>query len=144
MRNRFSILVFEFSILVLIDQITKLIFSARDFFMGPLHVHLMKNYGLAFSLNFGAVINFVLVGLGLIFFAYYYFKHRQEFKSLTSFGFVLIFAGAISNIADRLLLGYVRDFIDISLGFTFNLADAFVAAGLIIILIFQSKADLEN
>jgi signal peptidase II len=46
----------------------------------------------------------------------------------------LVTACALSNIFDRVYLGYVRDFWDLRLGFTFNLADAFIILGLIFLL----------
>src|SRR6185503_8340131 len=125
-------------LLILIDQITKLIFSSRDFFVGPVHIHLVKNYGLAFSLNFGLLPNLFLITAGLVFFIYYYWQHRKEFNWAGSWVFILIFAGALANIIDRLYLGFVRDFLDLGLGFTFNLADAFVVFGLILILFSQT------
>ena len=128
-----------FAVLVIFDQITKLIFSHRDFFVGPIHFHPMKNYGLSFALDFGLITNIILIILGLIFFVYYYRRHRFTNSKLQQSAFILIFAGAVSNIADRMYFGYVRDFLDLGLGFTFNLADVFVVAGLIIILFTQSK-----
>ena len=117
--------------LVVIDQITKLIFNHRDFFVGVIHVHLVKNFGLGFGLNFGLLSNLIMIAAALVFFMYYYFFSAGKNKLV----FILIIAGALSNIIDRLYLGYVRDFLDIGLGFTFNLADAMVVIGLIIILI---------
>src|SRR3989344_2848272 len=130
-----------FAIIVL-DQITKLIFSSRDFFIGPLHIHLVKNFGLGFGLNFGLLLNLMVVALALIFFVYYYFSHRPELSVLGKLAFALIFFGALSNIIDRLYLGHVRDFLDLGLGFTFNVADVFVVAGLIIILFKESKSNI--
>lgn len=125
-------------VLILLDQITKLIFWSRDFYFGPLHIHPVKNFGLGFSLNFGLLTNLVIIALALLFFVYYYFAHRQGLSWAGKLAFVLILAGAVSNIADRLYLGYVRDFLDIGLGFTFNLADAMIILGLIMIF-FTSK-----
>lgn len=124
--------------LILLDQITKLIFSPRDFFFGSMHVHLVKNFGLGFSLNFGLLPNLIIITVALLFFVYYYFTHRQGLSWAGQSAFVLVLAGAVSNIADRLYLGYVRDFLDIGLGFTFNLADAMIILGLIMIF-FASK-----
>jgi lipoprotein signal peptidase len=128
--------------LILIDQITKLIFSGRDFFLGPIHIHTVKNYALAFSLDFGMLANLILIIGAVVFFAYYYFTNHRQFNLLSKTMFALIFAGAISNLLDLLYLGYVRDFIDLGLGFTFNLADAFLAAGLIgFLLMYRDKKD---
>ena len=123
--------------LILIDQITKLIFSGRDFFFGPLHVHLIKNYGLGFSLNFGPLINIGVIVLALIFFILYYWQNRMNVSSIGKIIFVLILSGAISNIIDRLYFGFVRDFLDLGLGFTFNLADLMIVLGLVGLLFTQ-------
>jgi len=117
--------------LILIDQVTKLVFGSRDFFLGPVHFHPVKNFALAFSVNFGQLANLILIAAALAFFLYYYFSFRTQLGFVTKIFFILIFAGAISNLVDRLYLGYVRDFLDLGLGFTFNLADVFLAAGLI-------------
>ena len=129
-------------VLIIIDQITKLIFSSRDFFFGPLHVHPVKNYGLGFSLNFGLLPNLILIGAALAYFIYYYFSHRLELSWWGKMIFVLILAGALSNIIDRLYLGYVRDFLDLGLNFTFNLADVFVAIGLVMVLFSSKKSNI--
>ena len=114
---------FSIFLLILLDQITKLTFGSRDFFFGPLRIHGVKNFGLGFSLNFGLLPNLILITAALAFFVYYYFSHHLELSRWGKIMFVLILSGAISNIIDRLYLGFVRDFLDLGLGFTFNLAD---------------------
>ena len=124
--------------LILIDQITKLIFWNRDFFLGPIHIHLVKNYGLGFGLNFTPLINLSIIGIALLFFVYYYWRHHLSLSWTGKIIFALILSGAISNIIDRLYLGYVRDFLDLGLGFTFNFADALIVLGLLGLLFTQS------
>lgn len=153
--------------LVVIDQITKLVFSSRDFFppedrsllglspsimlsdpplAGFFRIHPVHNYGLAFSLDFGYLPNLLLVIFALLFFLYYYLSFRNQLGFFTKIFFVLIFAGALSNLIDRLYLGYVRDFMDLGLGFTFNLADIFLAVGLIgfVFQYKETKTDLSR
>ena len=132
--------------LILLDQITKLVFSSRDFFFGPVHFHPVKNFALAFSVDFGQLSNLVLIAAALVFFIYYYFSFRNQLGFATKIFFMLIFAGAISNLVDRLYLGYVRDFLDLGLGFTFNLADVFLAAGLLgfVLQYKDKKTDFSN
>ncbi len=43
----------------------------------------------------------------------------------------LIVGGALSNLADRLMFGYVRDFIDFSFWWTFNGADFAICVGVV-------------
>ena len=133
--------------LILVDQITKLIFSSRDFFppeadpplAGFFRIHLVKNYGLGFSLNFGLVPNLILITAALGFFIYYYYKNRLNLSWLGKIFFSLIIAGALSNVIDRVYLGHVRDFLDLGLGFTFNFADAMIVCGLVLVLFTQTK-----
>src|SRR3989344_3353328 len=132
--------------LILIDQVTKLVFGSRDFFLGPVHFHPVKNFALAFSVNFGQLANLILIAAALAFLLYYYFSFRTQLGFVTKIFFILIFAGAISNLVDRLYLGYVRDFLDLGLGFTFNLADVFLAAGLLgfVLQYKDKKTDFSN
>lgn len=127
--------------LVLIDQITKLVFSSRDFFFFGIKFHPVKNFGLVFSINFGLIGNILLVIAGLFFFIYYYFSKRKVLSNFSNFFLILIFAGAISNLFDRIYLGFVRDFIDVNLGFTFNLGDLFLVIGIIGVLVFGDKVE---
>jgi signal peptidase II len=101
----------------------------------------MKNYGLGFSINFGLLPNLIIIGIALLFFIYYYLRSRQDLNWLQQLFFILIFAGAISNLVDRIYLGYARDIFDLGLNFTFNLADLFLVLGLLGILFSQSKID---
>jgi signal peptidase II len=108
--------------LVLVDQITKAIFANRDFFVGFMHFHLVKNFGLSFGANLGGWNVWVIILAAILFFAY------SKNKKL-NLGTILVAAGAVANIIDRVRFGYVRDFWDIGLNFTFNLADAFIFIG---------------
>ena len=124
--------------LIVLDQITKVVFATRDFFFLGMHFHLVKNFGLSFGLNFGDVGNFLIITVVLILFAIYSFRYRHRVGIASAF----VFAGALSNLADRLLFGYVRDFWDIGLGFTFNLADMFIIIGIITWIIADNSEDL--
>lgn len=75
--------------------------------------------------------------LATLFFIFWYFRMKgQDGLLLASFSFIL--AGAVGNLADRIRLGYVIDFLDVhagSLGYahwhwpTFNIADSLIVIG---------------
>ena len=44
-----------------------------------------------------------------------------------------MFAGAIGNLTDRIVLGHVTDFIDVGPWYIFNLADASIVTGVAIL-----------
>lgn len=60
----------------------------------------------------------------------------------------MILGGGIGNIADRLRFGGVRDFVDLHWGGlhwpTFNLADAFITVGVVIVLIASDPSDRKS
>ena len=98
------------------------------------------NYGVAFSMLSG-MDGWFIVGLRLVVVAFVIWLWRQTPKArgIAHAGYALIIAGALGNLIDRFLLGYVIDYI---LFYTetwsfavFNLADSFITigAGLVIL-----------
>lgn len=70
--------------------------------------------------------------LATLFFIFWYFRMKnKDGLLLASFSFIL--AGAIGNLADRIRLGYVIDFLDAYYGHwhwpTFNIADSLIVIG---------------
>ncbi len=133
-------MILPFGILVLIDQITKALFADRDFLLYGIHLHPINNYGLPFGLNFGSGWNFIVLLFVYLIAGWMIYRIRLVGK-WSYLGKQVFLAGAASNLIDRLLLGYVRDFIDLGWGFVFNLADMFIVAGLVIVLFGVGKKD---
>jgi signal peptidase II len=74
---------------------------------------------------------------------------RSGRSPLLSVALGLLLGGALGNLADRLRLGYVLDFVDSGIGdfrwYTFNVADAAISGSLVLILLlalFPSLGDL--
>ncbi|HYC79946.1 MAG TPA: signal peptidase II [Candidatus Binatia bacterium] len=127
-------MIWQFGTLVLIDQITKAYFAGRDFFFLGIHFHPINNYALPFGLDFGPGLNFVILFFVYLIVGWMIFRIKLE-GDWSQWGKPIFLAGATSNLIDRMMLGYVRDFIDLGLGFVFNLADVFILTGLIIVLL---------
>jgi signal peptidase II len=124
------------------DQITKYIInyyigiydSVRIFPF--LHIVNVRNTGAAFGMLKGIDSNFfIFISIIAIVFVIIMLKK----KTYNSFGLSLLLGGAIGNLIDRLIYGYVIDFIDISFGRfhwpAFNVADSSLTIGIAIILI---------
>lgn len=100
----------------------------------------VKNRGIAFSMlegNLVFVIFLSLLIIGGIFFSI-------RFKKLSwgeSFCYALIVGGAIGNLIDRVIYGYVIDFFDFTLfGYEmaiFNVADIFIVLGVFLLLFME-------
>lgn len=103
-----------------------------------------KNYFIAFSIpiggNFLTILTTILV-LTLLYYTVYLIKKRRrpEYILLTT-----ITLGAISNLADRLTLGYVIDYLDLKYFTVFNIADAMIVFGFIGIIYIYLKRDPGN
>lgn len=66
-----------------------------------------------------------------------YFLIKQETK-LAIIAVSLVLAGGLSNFADRLILGCVRDFIDFRFWPSFNLADSAIVVGVAVGILTQA------
>ena len=97
------------------------------------------NTGVAWGMLAGHLWLFIIVALVSAVLMIVFFKRTHKEEVLTRFGLVLTFAGMIGNLIDRMVLGYVRDFIDVMIfnyNFPiFNIADMAVVIGVALIII---------
>ena len=120
---------------------------------GLLNVTLVHNLGAAFSLGAGGELAWriiwisvsVIMSIGL---SYFYIRKYSSFRTWTKVALVMIIAGAVGNMIDRIfywkdIVGFdgVIDWIDFQFGpngphfATFNLADSSLVIGVIILII---------
>ena len=92
------------------------------------HVTDLGNTLELFSGHTVALITISAVGICLLF-ALYWSRLRTGARAQVTFGLML--AGAAGNLADRLILGRVTDFIDIVPWFIFNVADVSILLGIL-------------
>jgi signal peptidase II len=122
------------------DQLTKHIVTGRlsldagVHVVGPLWIHHVQNSGIAFGLFSSATpVVIVLTGIAvawmLVFFARSGARHPVLPVALG-----LVIGGSLSNLLDRIRLGYVTDFLDLRFWPAFNLADSFIVIGVSILL----------
>ncbi|MFH1073296.1 MAG: signal peptidase II [Nanoarchaeota archaeon] len=126
----FLICIALFIILLIMDQLTKRYFLASqhavDF--SWLSFHLVKNTGASFGMfkAYGTVLLWlsVVVLAGLII----YFP-RARFPEKLALSFIA--AGLVGNLLNRIMLGYVIDFIDLKFWPVFNIADSAIFVGVV-------------
>ena len=104
---------------------------------------LIYNSGIAFGIFDGygnLASNFLLVITIFILIYLIRLLIKEEVK-IAKFALSLIIAGALGNIIDRFIDGKVTDFLHLEIGsfsfFIFNLADAFITVGAILIIYFE-------
>jgi signal peptidase II len=111
--------------LLFLDQLSKLLLTGKSYvFNGFLSIQYTQNLGASFGILQGGRWLFIATALIVI---YIIFKFYRTFRDKT--GLMFLLAGAVGNLLDRVLFGYVRDFISIWIWPTFNLADAFSVIG---------------
>ena len=94
----------------------------------------VQNTGSSFGLfqNQNLALSIVAItGASIMLFLVFFLSHRFDFLN-TILGRVslgLIFSGTVGNLINRLIFGYVIDFIDFSFWPTFNIADSSAVVG---------------
>ena len=119
--------------LIITDQIIKKIMLNKqiEIIKNIFYLEYLQNNGIVFGIKMNnCLVIFLSILIILIF-----IKIINKYKYLTN-SISLIFAGSISNTIDRIIRGYVVDYINIFYIPIFNLADVFIIIG---VLIFWKK-----
>ena len=142
--------------LIVIDLVSKfiaeenLVFGQAIALIPILDLLLVFNSGIAFSIfDFNDyVFSFGLSLLGLMIVAYLHSVYKSEDSYINRLSLILIIAGALGNILDRLPDGEVTDFLFFHVGntsfFIFNFADAFISIGATLFFLTEFKKFLQN
>jgi len=143
MKNTLKIIALA-SVLLLADQGTKYLSAKssgesvsliKDFFV----LKYSENIGVAFSIPVPVPMTILLSIVLISIAAYLSYKNLKLEKSLTILVLALFFSGAIGNIIDRVLYGFVIDFISIWKWPVFNVADTYIVIAVLLFVIFYGK-----
>ena len=139
--KRLSIVPLIISLVVALDQFTKHLASNSIepydtvTVLPVLNFVNLKNVGAAFGMgsSIGNTVFIAVTVLVIGFIIYIMVKEKEGVIPLT-----LILSGATGNLIDRIVFGYVRDFIDFHIGdyhwFAFNVADSSLTIGAILLV----------
>ena len=132
----------SFSIfIVLLDQFTKYLmfynnklFINKDFVLFKLDF--VKNYGAAFNIFSGSRIFLSLISIFFSILLIYLILRKNTLNQFDLFAYSFILGGTIGNGIDRILKGFVIDFINLNIiNFpVFNIADISINVGFIFLL----------
>ena len=133
-------------IFLVIDQISKILIIKllepnevitiiKNFF----YIIYTNNTGAAFSILLGKRIFLIVVAILIIGILLYYIKKNKVDGKLNIIAFSLIIGGSLGNLIDRIVIGYVRDFIDFVIfnyNFPiFNIADIAITIGVALVIL---------
>jgi signal peptidase II len=121
---------------VIFDQLTKFLIRLFQpvWDLKILTIQFIQNTGAGFGVLQGKVFWLGLLSLIVAVIIIYNYKHISKEK-LMQYAFALFLGGTIGNMIDRLLIGYVTDFIYFSFWPAFNIADACLSIAVVIIII---------
>ena len=147
MKKKIAILSIISFLIIAIDRVVKIIVNRyiplnksisvikNIFYLTNVH-----NEGAAFSIMYG--LRYILIAISiafLVFIIYYMYKKKKY-----NIEFALIISGLIGNLIDRIVFGYVIDYIGVIIFKyyfpIFNIADALIVIGAIILL-FRKDGD---
>lgn len=130
------------SFIVLLDQITKFLIKqnfqlnqSSSIIKNVLHLTYITNTGSAFGLFKGFNLFFILFSIIVIVVILYNLKNIKENQKLIQFAVGLLLGGTIGNLMDRILYGFVIDFIDFRVWPVFNAADSAVTISVILLIV---------
>lgn len=109
-----------------------------------------KNYFFAFSIQLSKWLIYTVYVIVAFVIINYLEKNFFGLKKIEKFAWMLIVSGAILNLAERIVLGYVRDFIYITFSRwvgIYNLADGYIILGIIILIgssFFNNKPSIKK
>lgn len=122
--------------LILVDQVLKLVMhhvSDINIIPGILTFKITPNTSAAYGIGSNSTIMYVATNLVIIGVIYKFITTQNEFVDIKSKVFLsFILAGGISNVIDRVIRGYVTEFIDFKQVINLpvlNIADIFILIG---------------
>jgi len=149
-KKNFFVTFFFILLIFLLDRVSKIhvIFLSKklnntDLFLSKyLNIQLIWNDGVGFGLfafddkiYYNTLTTIIIIITIIVF----YFMIKAE--GIERYSFMMIAAGSVGNIFDRLFYSAVPDFIDIHYDnfhwFIFNVADIFITTGVILLIIFE-------
>jgi len=133
-------------ILFIIDQISKILVikyidinNSIELIKNFFYLTYTHNTGAAFSILMGKRIFLILIAVVILIAIFNYLRKNKIESKVEKIAFSLVIGGSIGNLLDRIVRGYVIDFLDFKIfGYNFpifNLADTFIVIGVFLLLI---------
>ena len=122
------------------DQVTKHVVASNLSLgeglhvVGPFSIRHVQNSGIAFGLFSNATAAVIVVTAIAVAWMLVYFARSGARHPVLPVALGLVIGGSVSNLADRVRLGFVTDFLDFRYWPAFNLADSFIVIGVGILL----------
>lgn len=142
------------ALIIVVDQVTKRVIDSAM----QLHqtIELIPYFQLTYMRNQGAAFSFLsgaggwqrwfFIGLAIVasVFIFVWLRKLDPSRRREAVAWALVLGGALGNLIDRILYGYVIDFLDVYVGDwhwpAFNVADSAITVGVALLLLDSFKA----
>lgn len=139
-KHKFLILLIT-AIIIAIDQASKFLTSRLDesipVIKNVLHITFVQNLGAGFGTLQGRWWLLVIISLIAFAVAFYYFLKTKKF--FLEIIIAVLLAGIVGNLIDRMVFGFVRDFIDFRIWPVFNIADIVITISILLLIFYFWK-----
>lgn len=126
----------------LFDQITKILIQKYFLFgesvpviKGIFHITIIHNKGAAFGLFKNQTLALIVISIAALVLFPFLYKISGKSNKMVGVSLGFIAGGACGNLLDRLRFGYVFDFLDFRIWPVFNVADAAITIGALMLAI---------
>lgn len=139
-------------LIIVVDHVIKLIVKQNmtygESIGNWIKLTYVTNPGMAYNIGentpmLAIILNIALISVLVVFLIKYYAKMNTALKIFLTF----IISGGISNLVDRIIIGYIVDYIDITKLFSypiFNIADIFVTLGVVLTIVYILVKSIKN
>ena len=146
LRNKFIVMSVLIVVILVLDLVTKYIIDGMyeegtgvSAIPGLFNIISVHNHGAAWGIFEGSQVMLIIMSLIFlgIFIWYFIVEKKKSWLFIVTFAF--LFAGCLGNLYDRIVFGYVRDFIQFAFWQSFpifNFADTFLTIGIIMFIIY--------
>lgn len=146
LRNKFIVMSVLIVVILVLDLVTKYVIDGMfeegtgvSAIPGLFNIISVHNHGAAWGIFEGSQVMLIIMSLIFLGIFIWYFIVEKKKSWLLIVTFAFLFAGCLGNLYDRIVFGYVRDFIQFAFWQSFpifNFADTFLTIGVIMFIIY--------
>ena len=142
---------FLFLFVLVLDRLTKYLITKNIFpneslplIKNIFHISLVHNSGAAFGIFRNQNYFLIVVSILAVILITFHLRGKAVKGRLYLSSLALILAGTIGNLIDRIVFGYVIDFLDFRIWPVFNIADSSITIGAIFLGYCLLKSEIKN
>ena len=146
MRNKHLLIFSAAFLIILADQISKFIVrnsmhlsQSISVIKNIFYITYMHNFGAGFGILQRQRLFLILISAAVACIILFYSKKIGKKERLLQVIAGIVLGGTVGNLIDRIIYGYVIDFLDFRIWPIFNIADSAVTIGIIFLIVYYWK-----